>query len=423
MHVLYLHQQFQTRASFTGNRSYEFSRILTARGHRVTMICSGVETEPQLTVPKGKNHIETEIDSIHCVPIAAAWANPLKITGIPGHRRMAGFLNFARLATKVGKQLSKPDVVFATHTPLTIGLAGMRLARHFQVPFVFEVRDLWPQALINLGALKNPLIIGWLRRMEHRIYDASDHIVALSPGIRKGVLDTNYPEDQITLIPNASDTELFHPEVDGSQVRARFGLQDKFVAMYFGGMGMANGLEYVLEAARCLKMCGNDQIKIVFVGDGGTRTELQRMADAHGLDNVLFVDPVPKAQMPEMVAACDVSLVIFRAMKETTWSPNKMFDSLSAGKPVITNAAGWLTEIVDENYCGCGVDAAEPRQLADRLVEFAERDSLLMQMSKNARIVAESSFARDKLASELEKVLTDVVAQARPQPHEIAVNA
>ena len=144
MHVLYLHQYFATRAGVTGTRSYEFSKYLLSRGHKVTMITSGRRNVPEMTVAPGRDSIEVDVEGIHVVPIAAAYNNPLEGTGMSGIQRMGEFSAFARLATKVGRRLPRPDIVFATHTPLTIGLPGMKLARHFGVPFVFEVRDVWP---------------------------------------------------------------------------------------------------------------------------------------------------------------------------------------------------------------------------------------------------------------------------------------
>ena len=137
MHILYMHQHFTTRRGYTGNRSYEFSKFLLRQGHQVTMICSGVDNEPRLNLDSGDVFKEVEIDGIHCVPIRAANANPLAITGHSGYRRMLGFLNFVRVAKKVGRRLPRPDIVFSTHTPLTIGLAGLGLAKHFRVPHVF----------------------------------------------------------------------------------------------------------------------------------------------------------------------------------------------------------------------------------------------------------------------------------------------
>ena len=399
-----------TRSGFTGTRSYEFARYLVKQGHEVTMLCSGINNEDRLTVPRGKTHIETEVEGIRCVPIAAACANPLNINHMSGYRRMWLFMQFAWLAERIGKQLPKHDVVFATHVPLTIGLPAIEISRHYNIPFVFEVRDLWPQALINFGALKNPLAIWWMRRMERKIYRAADHIVALSPGMKQGITQTGVPDNKVTVITNASDLDLFHPEMKRGSGRERLGLGNRFAAIYFGAIGFANGLEMVVEAARILQQRGRGDIVIVLHGDGGRRTALKKMVADYSLDNVIFSDPVPdKSIVAELVAACDVCLTIYRASKEHTWSPNKMFDALAAGRPVVINVPGWLTQTIESNGCGCGVPPDRSEVLADTLEQLESDPSLCEEMGRNARALAEREFARETLAAKLEHVLYGAV--------------
>jgi glycosyltransferase involved in cell wall biosynthesis len=329
-----------------------------------------------------------------------------------GARRMREFLRFSRLAARVGRELPAADVVFATSTPLTIGLAGMKLARHFAAPLVFEVRDVWPEALINCGVLRNPLAIWWLRRMARRIYAASAHVIALSPGMKAGVVGAGVPAERVTVIPNGSDLDLFSPDLDGSAARQRLGLGDRFAAIYFGAMGAANGLEYAVEAARVLSRRGNDRIVIVLHGSGGKRAELAEMVRRYGLSNVIFSDLVPdKAEVARLVAGCDACLTIYRATREHSWSPNKMFDALAAGRPVVVNVPGWLAETVEGNGCGRYVDPTRPEALADALEALAADPDLCREMGTNARALAERDFARDKLAERFEGVLR---AAARP---------
>lgn len=406
MRILYLYQYFMTRSGFTGTRSYEFARYLVRQGHDVTMLCSGLHNEERLTVPPGQTYFETEVDDIDCVPIAAACANPLKINQMGGYQRWRIFMQFARLAERVGKRLPKHDIVFATHVPLTIGLPAMAISRHFQIPFVFEVRDLWPQALINFGALKNPFAIWWMRRLERKIYQAADHIVALSPGMKQGIMSTGVSDDKVTVITNASDLDLFRPDLDRAPGRERLGLGDRFAAIYFGAIGFANGLDLVIEAARILQQRGRHDMAVVLHGDGSQRNALQQLVDRYDLNNVIFSDPVPdKSVVADLVAACDVCLTIYRASKEHTWSPNKMFDALAAGRPVIVNVPGWLTETIESNVCGRGVDPESPRELADTLEQLERDQNLRREMGNNARDLAERDFAREKLAARLEFVL------------------
>ncbi len=411
MHILYLHQYFATRKGMTGTRSYEFARYLVSKGHRVTMITSGLANR-EFPVPEGRQYAEFETEGINVVAIAAAYNDPQVGTGMSGSQRMLKFYHFAWSACRVGKKLPAPDVVFATHTPLTIGLAGLTLGQHFKVPFVFEVRDLWPEALVNVGALKNPLAILWLERMAKKIYTGAKHIVALSPGMKEGIVRTGVSAGKVTVIPNASDLELFSPDVDGSVEHQRLGLGDRFAAIYFGAMGLANGLEYVIEAARILAERGNNKIVFVLHGSGGKRAELEKMASKYELTNVIFNNLVPdKEQLARIVAGCDVCMTIYRAAKEHTWSPNKMFDALAAGKPVLINVPGWLGETIEKNKCGRCLDADRPQMLADALEELAADRELCRRMGKNARELAEREFDRVKLANRLENVLIEAVSK------------
>jgi glycosyltransferase involved in cell wall biosynthesis len=411
MHILYLHQYFATRKGMTGTRSYEFARYLVGKGHRVTMITSGLANR-EFSVPEGKQYVEFETEGIDVVAIAAAYNDPQVGTGMSGMQRMFKFYQFAWLACRVGKKLPAPDVVFATHTPLTIGLAGLTLGQYFKVPFVFEVRDLWPEALVNVGALKNPLAIWWLERMAQKIYAGAKHIVALSPGMKEGIVRAGASAEKVTVIPNASDLDLFSPDIDGLAERERLGLKDRFAAIYFGAMGLANGLDYVIEAARILAERGNNKIVLVLHGSGGKRVELEKMANEYELTNVIFSNLVPnKKQVAQIVAGCDVCLTIYRAAKEHSWSPNKMFDALASGKPVLINVPGWLGETIEKNKCGRCLDANNPQMLADVLVELAADPKLCLQMGKNARKLAEREFDRTKLAKRLENVLIEAVSK------------
>jgi len=410
MYILYIHQYFASRKGRTGTRSYEFGRFLVEKGHRVTMITSGL-ANPEFPVPEGRRCVERDVDGIRVVSVAGGYNDPHLGTALTGWRRMLRFYEFARAASKVARELDRPDVVFATHTPLTVGLAGISASRHFGVPFVFEVRDLWPEALVNVGALGNPMAIWWLRRMARTIYRRADHIVALSPGMKEGVVRAGVAPSRVTLIPNASDLDLFRPDLDGRAARERLGLGKRFAAVYFGAMGLANGLEYVIEAARILAERKQDHIVLVLQGGGGKRDELVALARRLDLQNVVFGELVPKEEVPAIVAGCDVCLTIARPGKDPTWSPNKLFDSLAAGKPVLINIGGWLGEMIARNACGRFVAPDRPVALADALVELSQNPVLCEQMGRNARTLAERDFDRNLLAARLEHVLAQVVTE------------
>ena len=380
------------------------------------MLTSGLANR-EFPVPKDKEYIESEVDGIKVVAIAAAYNDPQMGTGMGGLQRMIKFYQFTGLAGHIGRKLTRPDIVFATHTPLTIGLAGADLAQYFDVPFVFEVRDLWPDALVNIGALNNPFVIWWLRRMAKKIYSEAKHIIALSPGMKDGIIKTGVPPEKVTVIPNLCNMELFSPDLDGSVSRLRLGLKDQFTVIYFGAMGHANGLEYIIEAARILAQRGKGHIAIVLLGSGAKRAELEKMVCEYKLTNVIFSDPTPsKAELARTVAGCQVCMTIFRAAKEHTWSPNKMFDALAAGKPVLINVPGWLGETIESNNCGRYLDPHRPQTLADTLEELSANPELCLQMGRNARALAEREFDKNKSAARLEQVLLQAVYGKQRKP-------
>ncbi len=407
MRILYIHQYFASRKGRTGTRSYEFGRHLVARGHEVTMITSGLDNVEFPCRPDG-TPAEHQVDGIRVLSVPGGYNDPHLGTAISGWKRMLKFCQFAQAATKAGKQQTAPNVVFATHTPLTVGLAGILLSRHFGVPFVFEVRDLWPDALVNVGAMRNPATIWLMRQMAYRIYRRADHLVALSPGMEQGILASGVEPEKVTMIPNASDLDLFKPGLDGSASRERLGLGGRFAAVYFGAMGLANGLEYVVEAARILAEKKADDLVLVLHGSGGKRADLEALVRKYGLKNVVFSDLVPdKEEIARIVAGCEVCLTIYRAAKEQSWSPNKMFDALAAGKPVLINVGGWLGETIEKNRCGLCLDPNKPAALADALVKLSRERDLCRQMGQNARALAEREFDRAVLADQLEEVLLE----------------
>src|SRR5262249_27295735 len=248
------------------------------------------------------------------------------------------------------------------------------------------------------------------------LYRAADAIVALSPGMKEGIVRNGVAAEKVTVISNGCDLELFRPDVDGSAGRGRLKLGDGFVALYFGAMGRANGLAYVVDASRILREGGERRIAIVLHGAGGERGRLQARAAAEGLDNVVFSDVVPdKAAVAEIVAAADVCLTIYSSTtRETGWSPNKMFDALAAGRPVVINVPGWLRETIESNGCGRFVDRRRPESLAGALVEMSTNKVACIEMGRAARRLAEREFDRAILAARLERVLLAVTC---PQPN------
>lgn len=412
MNILYIHQYFVTPRQQGGTRSYEIARFLLSKGHNVTMITSGLRNA-EFPVRHGEKITEYDADGIKVLSIRAGYNDARAGTSMAGWKRMLSFHHFAWLAAQAGKRLKEvPDIIFATHTPLMIGFAGILLRHHYNRPFVFEIRDLWPEALINIGVLRSRFVAAYLRNMSKYLYKTADHLSAASPGMKEGILRYGIPDNKVTVVTNASDLTLFHPDIDGSAERRRLALENRFAAIYFGAHGEANGLDYLLEAATELKRRGRNDIVLVLHGDGGTKMHLKNRADREQLDNVVFSDPVPlKEEMSRIVAACDACMTIYRASKEVTWSPNKLFDAFAAGKPVLINVPGWLGETVEKNECGLMTHPTDATSFVDAILKLADDRQLCAQFSKNSRKIAEEVFARDKQAAKLEEVFLHLTSK------------
>ncbi len=321
--------------------------------------------------------------------------------------RIISFLCFMFFSIWVGLKTKKVDVIYVTSTPLTVGIPAMALKFLKRVPFVFEVRDQWPEIPIEMGFIRSKPLMKILLWLEKVIYKKAEAIVALSPGIADGVRHVLQRDKQITVVPNSSDTKLFHPDVDGSAIRQEYGWGDKLVFMHFGAMGKANGLDFVVQAAERLKE--KENIHFVILGDGSEKVGLIDKANAFGLENIDFTGSKPKTELPAFVAACDVSMVIFanHPILEHN-SANKFFDSLSAGKLILLNYSGWQRKIIEESKAGFGCSLCDLDEFIEKITYLNSHRAELAEMGLNSRKIAEEHFNRDKLASQVLHVLEKV---------------
>jgi glycosyltransferase involved in cell wall biosynthesis len=394
MRILYLHQFFLTRADIGGTRSYEFARRFAARGHEVTMVTAAAPGEPR----------RQTVEGIRVRGVRAGYRGYMEGTRLGYPRRTLEFARFALGALLEVLRLPRPDVIYATSPPLTLLLPALVASARHRAPLVFEVRDLWPEAPIQMGALRNPLLQRLARALERLAYRRAARVIALSPGIREGVVTAGTPPEKVELVPNASDLELFGPHVDGSELRAELGLEDRFVCSYFGAMGEANDLTQVIEAAALV-----DGVAFVLLGDGKRRPQLEELARRRGVGNVLFRDPVPdKSSVARLAAASDACLTIFKDVPIlATNSPNKLFDTFAAGRAAVVNTPGWMRELVERNEAGVYVRPGDPADLADKLARLRDDPELVERYGRNARRLAEREFDREALAERALAVLAE----------------
>lgn len=404
MHILYIHQYFATPNGHTGTRSYEFARRWVRAGHRVTMLTSTAQLVFE-DVPGGRldRRCSFDLEGIRVIGLPVRYSQTMGRFG-----RIMAFVRFMLASLRAAMGIKDVDIVFATSTPLTVGVPALMRRWLKGTPYVFEVRDLWPAIPHELGYLPGGPVLWLLKAFERRVYRGSAGVVALSPGMRDGVVASAGERVPVIVVPNCCDTDRFRPDIDGSAIRREFGWGDRFVCIHVGAIGMANGLDFVLDVADHVR--DDPDYLFVLIGEGRERPRLEAMIAERGLNNVVFTGPMPKARLPEVWAAADVALVIFAPFPILEHnSANKLFDSLSAGRAVLLNYSGWQREQLEAVEAGMGCAQGDVAGFVANLYRLKGDASLRQRMGGNARQLAEKRFNRDAAAG----AILDFLQQAQ----------
>lgn len=397
MKILYLHQYFKTPSEPGGTRSYWFAKELIKNGHHVTMVTSR-NTQEKLIA-------EEEIEGIQVIYVRNFYDNKMGVV-----KRLWSFAKFIWYSTRLGLKQKNIDLVFATSTPLTIGISALLIKKRQKTPYVFEVRDLWPEVPIQLGAVRNSCVKKVLYLIERIIYKNASYIIALSPGMKEGVLKQEISAEKVSVIPNMSKIDEFYNRPSNKLIAAEFGIDPSaFNVVHFGAMGLANGLETILQSAKVLKQKGIENIHFIFLGHGKTEEKLKEICNSSQLSNIKFLGEHSMKTVSEIVNICDCSLVSFLDIPILyTNSPNKLFDSLSAGKPIIVNSAGWTKKLVLNNRCGVYVNPNFPEELVDMLIRMQNNAKWVYEMGENSRKLAETVFDKNILSKEFVNIIEKV---------------
>lgn len=397
MKILYLHQYFKTPKDSGGTRSYEMARRFVKEGHRVVMITSDTDTE------ENGDWYQSDIEGIEVHWLPVPYNNKMSYS-----ERIKAFFKFA---LKAGKKATSfdTDVIFATSTPLTIAIPAILAKKKLKIPMVFEVRDLWPELPIAMGAIKNPIIKFAAKRLERYAYKHSKHVVALSPGMKEGIVKTGYSEDRVTTIPNSSDIDLFtvKDEVGESFKNKYDWLKDRPLVVYTGTLGHINGVGYLTEIAKEMQSI-NPEVRFVVVGDGVEYQKIKGLAIERDVyeQNFFMLGKIPKMEMPAVLNAADVATSLFIDLKPM-WvnSANKFFDALASGTPVAINYGGWQKKELNRSGAGIILSPTDYKKAAQELNMLLSDGNRLNNMGENAKKLAKEKFDRDLLAKELLDVL------------------
>lgn len=413
MHILYFHQHFSTPDGAAGTRSYEMARRLLREGHSVTMVCgSYAQGKTGLTTPFGKGDRRGFVDGIDVIEFDLQYANEDSFA-----RRSGVFIKFALASIRLAFS-EKYDVLFATTTPLTAGIPGIFAKWLRGKPFVFEVRDLWPELPRAMGVITNPFVLKAMSVLEWASYRSATRCIGLSPGIVDGIARRGVDRSRIAMIANGCDVDLFAGTSSDTKEDFRRDLaipDDQLLAVYCGTHGLANGLDAVIDAGIELRNRGRDDILLILVGKGQKKAQLMERAKAENLNNIRFLDPISKTRLTGLLAQADLGLQILQNIPEFAYgtSPNKFFDYLSAGLPVLNNYPGWLADMIGEQKLGFAIQADSPAAFADALEKAANDRAALKQMGQRAKTFACGPMNREHLSKQWVDWVTEGVVHSR----------
>ena len=403
-HILLVHQAFVSPHQAGGTRHYEFARLLVPEGqYRFTIIASTLSyLTGQQAQPEDDEGLEAGID------VLRAYTLPVSQRSFVW--RVVAFFSFMVMAVWTARRAKDIDLVMGTSPPIFQAVSAWFIAFIRRKPFLLEVRDLWPEFAIDMGVLKNPVLIRLSRWLEAFLYSRADHILVNSPAYRDYMLKRGIPVNKVTLIPNGVDSTMFDPDADGQTMRHQLDLDGQFVVTYAGALGKANDLETILRAARHLHEY-ND-IHFLLVGDGKERSSLEAIAHEYGLSNVTFTGAMPKSDMPEILAASDacVATLMNIPMFRTTY-PNKVFDYMAAGKPTLLGIDGVIRQVIEAAHGGIFVPPSDDKALAEAILRLYGDQSTLKQMGQSARAYVETHFDRHKQAHDFADLLEHVVTK------------
>jgi glycosyltransferase involved in cell wall biosynthesis len=398
MKILLINQVFVSFDEPGFTRHFEMAKYLRERGHAVTIIASDVnyQTGGRIVEHRGMA-AEQELDGVRVLRVFMAPSI---------HRsyfvRILSYISFMFSSVWAALQVKDADLVIGTSPPIFQAFAAWMAAFLLRKPFLFEVRDLWPQFAIDMKVIRNPVVIYLAHAVEKFLYDRAAHVWVNSPAYKPYIVGRGVPEKKITFIPYGTDVSMFTPEVDGSAVRCEYGWDGKFVVLYAGAMGQANDIYTILRAADRLR--GDPKIRFALFGDGKEGEKIRAEAQRLKLDNVLFAGAAPKTKMPAVVAAADVCLAILQDIPGFRMTyPNKVFDHMAAGRATILVIDGVIRDVIVASGGGVFVPPADDERLAQVIRELADDPVRVKRMGEQAHTYLVQNFdRREKLAETLE---------------------
>ncbi len=408
MNILLVHQNFVAPTHAGGTRHFELMSCWARDGHKGTMITGTVDYLTGKRID-GTQGLVTE-QWLEDIRILRAYTLPTLHTSF--NHRILAFCSFMISAVWAGLRAGPVDIVIGTSPPIFQLVSAWLIATLKRKPFILEIRDLWPDFAIDMGVLKNPVLIWLSRWLENFMYTRANHIVVNSPAFRVHLIEKGIPESRISLVPNGVDPDMFQPGENGDQIRQVLGLTDKFIVTYAGALGAANDISTILRAAARLQE--NKSIHFLLVGAGKESENLQAEAESLQLTNITFAGTYPKNRMSAVLAASDACLATLKDIRMfRTVYPNKVFDYMAAARPVVLGIGGVIKDVVEDAQAGIAVEPGNDLQLAEAVVTLADAPEAARKMGERGRHYVVEHFHRSQHAQKFLQMLKETMTRKR----------
>ena len=412
MHILFLSHYFPPETNAPASRTFEHCREWVRTGHRVTVVTCA-PNHPRGVVYQGYRNRLWSTERVAGITVIRLWTYVASNNGFL--LRTVNYISFMVACIVATPFLPRPEIVVSTSPQFFNGLAGFFLARMKRRPWILEIRDLWPDSIVAVGAVRSPLIIGFVRYLEGFAYRHANAIVALTDAFAKHISARGIANNKITVIKNGANLDLFKMQPRDPMLEDELGLSGKFVAAYFGTHGMAHRLETILEAAALTR--ARKDILWLMVGDGAERDRLMRLKAEMGLENLVTLAQQPRERMPAFWSIADASLVLLRRSEVfKTVIPSKIFESFAMGKPVVIGVEGESRDLVEAAHGGLAIVPEDAVELAQAVVRLHETPGLAAAMGADGKAYVERHFDRTVLARRFLDVMAAVYGAAIYEP-------
>ncbi len=410
MRILFLSHYFPPEGNAPASRVYETAKRWVAAGHKVEVITC-VPNVPNGILYNGYKNRLRQTEFIDGISVTRVWTYIAANKG--AIKRTLNYLSYLFSAFLAGLFVRRPDVVIATSPQFFCGWAGALVAKVRRLPFILEIRDIWPASIVAVGAMQENALVRFLQYLEHKMYAMADHIVTVGECYSKALRDRGVPSEKMSVIMNGVDPDVFRPQDPDADLKHKLGLNGEFVCSYVGTVGMASGLGVVLRAGKLLEEMNRRDTKFMIVGDGAIRADLQAEAVRMGIRNVIFAGLQPKGMIPKYLSIADACLIHLRRSDVfESVMPSKIFEAAGMAKPIVIGVRGFAEQFVLKAGAGVVIEPENERELVDAVLQLADSEAQCSAYAESGYRHVMTHYTRDILAEAYLEIIANVAGAA-----------